>query len=421
MEKTESIVPEGIKDSILQYRFTDLLKKHKKPFSGNATVWERLEQAVDSDESFKEHFNQFIIDEISNGKNRQVFICNFSIESLAIISNYSSLKAKLSAQGLPVENINRLLDKDVEDGEMVYFNVETDTRNADKVIKISIAFLNEVPVEVEIEGTTVVKTLSNYVWIDILPEKKYLKIKVRPICANYMMNLEGSKRVFDYYWDFLKNKLGIVFTDMSETKNTLYSMFKELTEKAEAPYTKKVNSIVPEIDKQVSKLANSIGLTNHKDPVDVSNRLARLIERALILSDLKSYKGYNVGKIGIVDRIDFSDQSGARVNALSGDEGIEVADIYFDTRETLDELKQLNKIWISWFVPAEKFSLINETGDKKSQSAPKIEKIETRIEVMSNRVAVFFLNEQSVPKEVQDHVLSLFREFEEGEIPRTIS
>lgn len=418
MEKTELKLPDGIKDSIFQYRFLHLLKKHGKPFSGKPTIWERLQQAIESDSNFKQIFNQFIIDEISNGKSRQVYICNFSIESLAVLSNHSSLKAKMSAKELPVENFNKLLDPNVEDGEMVYLNIETDKVNLSKVTKISLSFFNEMPVEAESEGKMILTNFPNYVWIDILPDQKYLQIKVRPAYANHIMNLQESKRVFDYYWDLLRGKFGIVFTDMSESRNTLYKMFKELTEKAEAPYTSKVELIMPEIDKQVFKLAASIDLSNHKDPVDISNRLARLFERALILSNLKSYKGYNLGKIGIVDRIDFSDQSGARVNALSGNEGIEVADIYFDTRETLDELKRLNKIWIRWFVPAEKFKLIND--DTEDSSAQKIEQIETRIEVMNNRVGIYFLNDQSVPKEVQDHVLSLFRQFEEGEIPKTI-
>ncbi|AYE50688.1 hypothetical protein OEA_13165 [Priestia megaterium NCT-2] len=421
MEKTELIVPEGIKDSIFQYRFVDLLKKHGKPFSGKPTIWERLQQAIENDRAFEESFNQFIIDEISNGKSRQVYICNFSIESLAILGNYTSLQAKMAAKELPTENLNRLLEADVEDGEIVYFKVKTDEMISSKVTKISLSFFNEMPVEDESEGKTILRNFPNYVWIDILPDKKYLQIKVRPAYANHIMNLQESKRVFEYYWEFLKEKFGIVFTDMSETKNTLYNMFKELTEKAEAPYTKKVESIMPEVDKQVLKLAESINLLNYKDPVDIPNRLARLFERALILSDLKSYKGYNLGKIGIVDRIDFSDQSGARVNALSGNEGIEVADIYFDTRETLDELKRLNKIWIRWFVPTEKFKLFKDTNNTLAPSGPEIEQVETRIEVMNNRVGIYFLNDQSVPKEVQDHVLSLFREFEEGEIPKTIN
>ena len=137
---------------------------------------------------------------------------------------------------------------------------------------------------------------------------------------------------------------------MIETKGTLYTIFKVLTDKAEGPYATKVNEKVIEIENKVNELAASIGVANAKQPVDIPVRVARLFERALILNDLMNYKAYDKEKLGIVDKIAFSDHSGAKVSAFSGDDGIEVADIYFDTRETLDELQQLNRLWVRWFL-----------------------------------------------------------------------
>lgn len=410
METTISLIPDGIKENIFQYRFVELLRNNGKPFSGRPTVWERIDQAVHGDETFREKLESFVVDEISNGKNRQIFLCNFSIESLGILSNYRSLQSNLAAKGLPHENINRLLEHDIQDGELVFLNVETESDNPNKVTKISLSFYKEILVEdIDSQGNHQEKSNTNYIWIDIYPGKRYLQIKVKPYSNYYIVNMEKSLKIFDYYYEYLKSTFEIVFEEMLETKNTLYNIFTVLTEKAEAPYRKEIDSRGKEIEEMVSNLAELVGLKNYHKPVDLTNRVSRLVERSLILNDLLNYKGYDKGKIGIVERIDFSDQSGARVNALSGDDGIEVADIYFDTRETIEELKSLNKIWVKWFIP-----IASETGEE-------IQQYSTRIEVFNKRVILHFLTDQSVPKEVQEHVLSLFRKFEEGEISPTIN
>lgn len=419
------IIPEGIKENIFKYRFADFLRSHNKPFSGKASIWERLEQALEGDDELTSHFEQFIVDEISNGKARQIFICSFSIESVAILSNYRSLQSNLAANGLPFENFNRLLTEGSNDGDMVYLNIHRDSDNQNKVDQISMAFIKESVVEVqEVDGEPSEKNITNYVWIDIYPSRRYLQVKVRPYSNNYITNMEKSTKVFDYYWAFLAETFEIVYENMSDTKNTLYRIFKVLTEKAEAPYKSKIDETMPLLAEKVAELAQAFELPNPRDPVDLQNRVARLFERALILSDLENYKAYGGGKLGIVERIDFSDQSGARVNALSGTEGIDVADIFFDTRETLDELGQLNKLWVTWFLPNTVTSGDDEedaTEEPDTVQEAEIERVETRIEVFPNKVVIHFLNLLTVPKEVQDYVLSVFRKFEEGEIPGAVN
>jgi hypothetical protein len=402
-------LPKGIIENIFQYRFKEFLKRMGKPFSGKP-LFERLYQALsENDPYFNNEFQQFIIEEISNGRNREIHICNFSIESLRILGSYHAVQSSLAAKKLPFENFNSLLDPNTEPDQMVYLNIQKGESN--KVNQISMAFTKETVIEIETEeGMTKEKSIISYVWIDIFPNRNYLQIKFRPYTNNYIVNFEKTRRDFDHYWKFLKDTFGIVYTNMSESKSTLYNIFKVLTEKAEAPYSKKVNDIMSEIETKVKEIAQSVRLSDYKWPVDIPVRVARLFERALILSDITNYKAYDSEKIGIVDRIDFSDQSGAKVNALSGDEGIEVADIFFDTRETLDELKQLNKLWVRWFLPNPIVS------DQESESEEEIKQVETRLEVFDNRVVMQFLNMHSVPKEVQDYVLSLFRKFEEGEI-----
>lgn len=410
------ILPKGIEENIFQYRLKVLLKQNGKPYSGRFTVYERLHQAISHDPEFKVVFENFIVDEISNGRNRQVFLCQFSVESLNILSSFQSIQSNLAANGYPHEDFNKLLDPNVAAGEMVFLSIARTPEN--RVDKISIAFIRESLIEVQdSEGEPSEKNVIDYVWIDIFPNERYLQIKTRPHSNNYFINQEKSKQDFDYYWNLLKKVFGITFTNMSESKNTLYRIFKVLTEKAEAPYSKKVTETYGQIENKIDEIAQLLELPNANHPVDIPIRVARLFERALILSDLSNYMAYDNEKLGIVDRIDFSDQSGAKVNALSGNEGIEVADIYFDTRETLEELKQLNKLWVRWFLPIP-FTETDLDADAEDAQLPvtKIEQVETRLEVYDNRVVIQFLGIMCAPKEVQDHVLSLFRKFETGEI-----
>ncbi|KWX79548.1 hypothetical protein AMQ84_06430 [Paenibacillus riograndensis] len=415
-------LPKGIQDYLFQYRIKGLLKQHGKQYSGRTTtVYERLDQAISSDPDFNRKFEDFVVEEISNGRNRQIFLCGFAVESLQILGSYQSVQSNLAASHLPFEPFNNLLNPRItESGTMLYLNID---QTNGQVSQISMAFLREAQIETnDGDGNPQFKTVTDYDWIDIFPQQRYLQIKTRPHSNNYIVNEAQSKQDFEYYWDLMKTIFKVVYTNMSESKNTLYKIFKVLTDKAEAPYAQKVTDNISLIEEKINQISRALALPNSKNPVDIPIRVARLFERALILSDLMNYKAYDREKLGIVDKIDFSDQSGAKVVALSGQEGIEYADIYFDTRETLDELQKLNKLWLTWFLPnpiESDLVLDDENTDEPREfnaSENEIERVETRIEVYDNRVIIQFLDIMCAPKEVQDHVLSMFRKFEEGEI-----
>ena len=400
-EKTKFVIPEGIREFIFRYRFQNFLRENQKPHSGN--VFERLEQAVIEDPDLEKRFEEFIVNEVSNGKNRQIFWCDFSVESLSILGDISKIKSRLQNHNLPTENFNNLLKAEAPElGEMVYLNIlEGNGQTPDK---ISLSFMYEYPIETEAEDGITSQTIHDYIWVDVFPHQQYLQIKTRPYTNQYLANLHHSNKVFDYYHLYLKNLFNISYLNMEESKGILFNIFKVLTNRAEEDYRVRIDIVENSIIEKTKELASLIDLSNIKYPVDLANRISRLLERSLILNDLDNYMAYDPEKLGIVDRIDFSDQSGAKVNALSQEEGIEIADIYFDTRETLDEIKQLNKLWIRWF--------LRNPSDNPNET----QHIETKFEVYNDRMIILFLGVQSAPKEVQNHVLSLFRKFKEGEI-----
>ncbi|MED3822041.1 hypothetical protein, partial [Priestia aryabhattai] len=329
------VLPEGIKDFVFKYRIQEFLKKNQRPFSGDLN--EKLKQAISSDEEMFPKFSDFILEEVSNGKNRLIFWCDFSVESISNLGSIDKIVGCLKRHDLPSEPFNNLLlDKEFEQGEMVYFNIEEDP-DEQLPSKISFCFIHfeEIPIQDE-DGYTMMQKNYSYVWINIYPVNQYLEIKCRPYFNNNLLSFHQNNRLFSTYHNWLAKTFNISFLNMSESKGILYNIFKKLTEKAELGYRNTVEEIYGDVEEKLKELIEKIGLTDINNPVELPNRVCRLLERALILSDLDGYMAYDPDKLGVIDRIDFSDQSGARINALSQEEGIEIADIYFDTKETID-------------------------------------------------------------------------------------
>ncbi|EMF0058296.1 hypothetical protein PGC22_002783, partial [Enterococcus hirae] len=131
-------------------------------------------------------------------------------------------------------------------------------------------------------------------------------------------------------------------------ERTLYNIYKEMTEKAEAPFKEKIDQDVKqEIAQLFISVSRKIGYKINNDNLKIPNRIERLFERGLINQQYNIYSQFEHGKIGIIKRIVFFDKTGANVSAMVKeiDENISSYDIYFDTRDTLDEQKALNKLW----------------------------------------------------------------------------
>jgi hypothetical protein len=62
---------------------------------------------------------------------------------------------------------------------------------------------------------------------------------------------------------------------------------------------------------------------------------------------------------------DFKDDRGGRINARSQHRSmpIQTSDIFFDTRETIDEVKLLDNLWVAWFKELEASEIDDEIQD----------------------------------------------------------
>ncbi|TYS18484.1 hypothetical protein FZC78_02795 [Rossellomorea vietnamensis] len=342
---------------------------------------------------------EFLAEEIAHGKNRILFVSSFPDSAVANLQNVEAIRDALRMKGLRTVNFNNLHTISCpENLELAYLKIHEEQL----VNKISLCFSKTVIIKgaIDEEGEELPpRNETEYVWVDILPTDKKIHIKMRQRSGNVWVNNSRIKELYDEISTIVRETFSLAPKSMEGVKNILYKMFKDLTETAEQPFTAAVAPLEEKITTFAEEVAGEVGLHSPYDPVDLPHRLKRLLERALIQQDFHIYEGYFEGKRGIVNRIYFSDATGASVNARSSEveEGIAVADIYFDTKESIEKLQKFDKIWITWFY--------KRTGQP-------LEKIETKFEVAKEHFVIHFLYAYTT-KEMQNHVFSNFKHFEE--------
>ncbi|MFD2663352.1 SAP domain-containing protein [Paenibacillus thailandensis] len=385
-------------------RFKELLRKHNLQVSGTKNeLVNRIKQAINGElgevSLTVEALDQFLAEEISHGKNRMLFITSFPSTAKRLLQDRRSVLTNLSVHGLPLNNFNHLRSIErPEETTLVYMNINS---IHDVVRSLSFCFAKTTIIEglVDEEGEELPPRYeTDYIWADIEPESETITIKIRPK-ANHFENVAKTKELYEEISTKLREIFSLPPRLIEETKHTLYKIFRDLTRTAEEPFRARVEPLKDEIRKFATQSAEKIGLPSPEQPVDLPYRLFRLLERALIQQEFDLYKAYFEGKRGVIDRISFSDPTGAHVNARSGqvNDGIAMADIYFDTRDTIETLRKFDKLWVTWFYI-------------EDHQKPPV-KIETKFEVFKEHFTIHFLYAYTT-KEVEDHVLSNFKYYE---------
>lgn len=404
----DHIIAQDIIEYINLDRFRELLRQTNLPVSGiKKEITARISEVINGNISEIEHsltvekLDHFIADEIAHGKNRMLFVSSFPESSIPYIQDVDKVKAYLDKNHFPQENFNNLrTTSSPDDTTLVYLDMKI---IQSIVTKISMCFATPDIISglTDSEGEPLPpRKETDYIWVDILTEEPKIIIKMRQKSNPFGNSNPRIKELYDEVSTKVRETFSLAPVTMSGIKNTFYVMFKDLTETAEKPFTDKVNPFKEEISIIARDLATKIGLENLDHPLDLPHRLVRLLERALIQQDFDSYEKYFAGKRGIVNRIYYSDATGASINARSSEreEGIAVADIYFDTRESIENRKILDKIWVQWFY--------KENEEKEPRQ------IETKFEAYKEHYVIHFLYAYTT-KEIQDHVLSNFKHYEE--------
>ncbi|WP_409341030.1 hypothetical protein [Paenibacillus sp. MBLB4367] len=339
-----------------EYLNFDSLRRYLRssPLNSSGTkpeLIQRIEEGISSGELDKNDFESFLANEIRYGHNRTLYCTRINPASLFKVKNSKLIKQAMMTAGLSecqiINNIHFTPDSD--EPVLVHFEKSEIENGVQRVIMCFASMVMISKITDENESIQVEDT--DYVWITIDVPQGQLTISVRPR-SNTNETSTRSYQVFEIYTSYLTEVFSLRYLSNDEMKNTLYNIFRELTTKAEKPYVEKVEPLLSEISDLSDRYATFLGLPSSNNPVNLPFRIRRLLERALIQNDFFNFKGYSEGKIGTVEKFFYSDDTGARVNASANDgEGIEVCDIYFDTRETIDDQKTFNKLWINWFIP----------------------------------------------------------------------
>ncbi|XQY90685.1 hypothetical protein ACNRWW_14255 [Metabacillus sp. HB246100] len=201
-----------------------------------------------------------------------------------------------------------------------------------------------------------------FITVDLLQGTLYIRMRPR---GNNVTLTDGDdyKKVTDTqcFYKILKtctDMLDITLIDSTHFKSTLYLIAKELTEKAEEQWrneVQKYNENIQEFSQEIESKLNGLD----KNSFDLEFRLHRLLERALIQSNFEQIKQKEPGKKGFINAFHFSDKSGGKIKASSREKerAIDLSEIYYDTRDTIDKRKAYDTVWVNWFVPGKKVSL----------------------------------------------------------------
>jgi hypothetical protein len=401
------ILVRDVIEAINADRFRDLLRNTNLPVSGSKQeIITRIVQAVNN-EIETEHsltveiLDDFLASEIAHGKNRILFISSFPEASINKMKDVTQVKESLMNAGFPTENFNNLKTTySNEEMQLVLLNIQNAN---EEVHSISMCFARADVIIglIDEEGEELPpRRETDYFWVDILPFEQKIIIKMRQKHTNEWANRSKVKEIYEEISTIIREAFSLAPRSMGNVKNLFYQIFKDLTETAEKPFRDKVAPFKEEINETANSWASKIGLHSSQEPVNLTHRLTRLLERALIQQDFDEYERYFEGKRGIVTRIYYSDATGASVNARSSEreEGIAVADIYFDTKESIEGRKVLDKLWITWFY-------------KFDPEKPYM-KIETKFEAYKEHYTIHFLYAYTT-KEIQNHVLSNLKHYEE--------
>lgn len=254
------------------------------------------------------------------------------------------------------------------------------------------------------ETDTINTPYLDFVWIDVFPQKNYYRIHF----SESLSHTEGQltfEQIYETFSKMIETQFKITAV-MHSAQHVLYKIYKDLTNTAESPYVNRIANFHSKIDSFVSDISEDIEYSDENiDGIDLNTRVKKLLERAIIQQDFKSYVETTSNREGFIDKFQYQDSTGGRVLASSNDASFDMSkhDIYFDTKETIDINKMLNTLWVRWF----KDEIIN--------TVPTINRIKIRYETHPRYYVTHFLFSH-VSKEVCEYVLPKFDQYEANQL-----
>ncbi|MEV9639154.1 hypothetical protein ABZ756_00490 [Mammaliicoccus sciuri] len=414
-------------ENIFLYRWRYFLQSNGSAKGSNATETDIfLQNFVRKSDDNLSLFNKFLIDELKYGKNRRIFYTKHSLSSNIHLKSLANVEQYLKDAQLSFSSFNNLNKEYPEDEELLFLELNTSfSTDRDVVNKIDMCFFKEIegpePTIPDQDRTI----LLNYIWIEIDLLDRAIYISCRPYPSDAMKKGYTMEDVYNETKEKLRSIFDLVFVDsMQHSKHTLYKIYDKFIQNAELPYRQQIERIEDNIFRTQTQILELLNIDmDSQMGRGIITRYKRLLEREMILNDLDTYNSYHTDRIALVKRIIVTDDTGANANVLSGEEaGLDVAKIYLDIKETIEEVQKLDKLWVNWFIEddgtfqtaeasSEQISFFEEEEEQFDEKG-KIYTLKTRFTCYNSYVEIAFLDKQSITKEVQEYVLSKFREFE---------
>lgn len=409
-------------------------KENGVDYQGNkANVIRNIIIAVRNGNLREETVREFIKEQLWFGKNKHNYFIEIDGETVEEFKDTDNLLRYFQDRGItPFNNIDRI--NNPEGVSLARFEYDVDTQDPTIVNKVYIGHIERNYTYYFEQQSPVFDPVNTYICteLDLINNILVLRVRSRSsmkasqdinsntITANYL----AKKYLRRYEEDY-----GIEYLDGApdQVRNTMYNIEKELTNFIELQFKPKIEEHEEVINKFTEDISDLIGLESSEEPIKINERIVGLLERALVMQDEDVITQYVDGKKGYINMFDFRDDRGGRINARSQhiSTPIQTSDIFFDTRETIDEVKLLDSLWVVWFKRAEnnqedldnmEWELDTDEEDfddgvelPAENDEGTVTRIKTKIAAYTGFYKIEF--KRYLIKEEYDHVLSLIESF----------
>lgn len=393
------------------YNITKPIYKQIKRKDSKIQILEKIQKHISPfPENLAELKKQLAI-VLPYGKNKQVYFKNLNTQSRFVLQKLSENRWNeiLTYCNITLNDedlFNDLLNDNPTDFQVLYFKVDKEISNNTTCIELCIYK--------DIVGKND-DELYNYVWIKMNVDEGYLTVHVNPQ-DSLMVSLYTTRSLFKEILQKIESIFRITLSEnMLFAREKLFLIYSEYIKKFEEPYKNRVDSIDDLIQEHLTPVAQALDL-NQSTSNQLLSRYKTLLERFLIINKVDTPEEFE--REGIINKFAISDQSGGKATLLNADDdqGIDVSNLYLDIRDTLDEVKQLDKLWVDWIrqIPAESdadLQISLDLGQNFENTKRKYERIRTFLDVSQDALVISFMRDHYVTKGDVDYVLKKITEF----------
>lgn len=393
-----------IEDELRNEYLKTILKKHGISTTNlrRADLLERFYGLRSSNTITDDLFWTYVAKVFKYGNNRIILTSYVNINPTSDILMQTSLERRLNSKSEPSGKYNKLIELSEQDrfvdDTLVYQDISIDEEQQVQSIERCYCRTETVFITDD-QGETSSSLLYFFTWVNLNVLNRIITIHTRNPGISHLHESRAINTVHEKFIQIFKDLFSLSIQNIVHQKRTLYNIYKEMTDTAEKPFREKVDRYKKDFEDFYTTMNSKLNYRSDIDSIKLLDRMIRLYERGLITQNEDLYTQYHDGKYGIVQRIVFCDNTGANVSAKVKEieQNISNYDIYFDTRDTLDEKKMLDKLWVVWYY----------TPIGKQTKRDFLVKFEIQDDYYVSHFIGPYLME-----EVANYVFSKFREFE---------